>query len=727
MPLPQDVDECASRPCYNRGVCHHQTQYVVGYSENPQAPDPPLGEYGCSCQSGYSGESCEIVEPTLRFFSLRGPCVQTNCANPRTVQSATDVLAAAFGVTQSNLVDVVVTQIPDGSRGDQVNFTLSTHDAEVNGMTVANLLPSGWLVLEAEVQACDESRDAGSVLSALESCSVNPCAGYVASTADEPTKGAETCPTGRVVEGADNRRGGLFPRPDHTRAPAGECTCDGCPQADIDACAAVTALQTRTECDAVLTADPSDASDTKACTYRDRYWVGARDLGQDTRFRCILTEATDSSGTPCDDPGATCEAGVTPGGCVPNPILTAGEVTCTYNPGEWDASENIWTVDSCTSTSHTSGCQLTGSLAGGDEACTPVATQCDTGVASWQAGQAYVPGDVDTPSTTCPEGCIFQPAHEEGATNIVDCVALYGQLMADVDLDLYILEDLSTSFDDDIENLVSLSRKFTNTIDMMFRSSKVGIGSFVDVGGYCFRNDFELEDRTAGQLQNAMETLETSGQGFMDSLFGRGTRCQGSWSISSVTAADGEASLKGLFEVGRKHAELGFSAPASEGMRVVLMSTDDLFKLGDDGDDATAPGRDIGCPDTEAGGWCGRIPSVAEVREQLESSVPPILPVFAIAGANIHARSVTSPSSAPGSIFAPPDTPGPHVQVQRSVLAVGNRRAPGRKRAPHGLLSGCDGSPWTRLEQVRPAAPAGLVRLRRDRRGRAPAACGRPA
>ena len=47
----------------------------------------------------------------------------------------------------------------------------------------------------------------------------------------------------------------------------------------------------------------------------------------------------------------------------------------------------------------------------------------------------------------------FSQARAEGATNIVECISLYGQLMADIDLDLYILEDLSGSFSDDIENL----------------------------------------------------------------------------------------------------------------------------------------------------------------------------------------------------------------------------------------------------------------------------------
>ena len=41
------------------------------------------------------------------------------------------------------------------------------------------------------------------------------------------------------------------------------------------------------------------------------------------------------------------------------------------------------------------------------------------------------------------------------------------------------------------------------------------------------------------------------------------------------------------------------------------------FCAGDDGDDASAVGRDTGCPDTEEAGWCSRIPSVAEVRKTI--------------------------------------------------------------------------------------------------------------
>jgi hypothetical protein len=72
-------------------------------------------------------------------------------------------------VLDSSVVDVVVTQITDGERGDQVNFTLSTYDTDnVNGMAVRSLLTPGWLVLEAEVQHCDESRDASSAYASSE-------------------------------------------------------------------------------------------------------------------------------------------------------------------------------------------------------------------------------------------------------------------------------------------------------------------------------------------------------------------------------------------------------------------------------------------------------------------------------------------------------------------------------------------------------------------------------
>ena len=454
-----DIDECRSHPCINRGLCDHQTEFVPGYSETAL---PPPGEYSCACQDGYTGMNCAEVLPTLRFFSLRAPCVATNCAQPRTEESATEVLGAAFGVLDENLVDLVVTQI---SEGDQVNFTLSTFSDDLNGMTVANFLPAGWLVLEAEIQQCDEALDAGSLFSS--SCV--------------------------AIDDADT--------------------------VDVAACAAVTDLDNRegsTACDAVMS---NADSNVQACEYTS-----------------------------------------------------------------------------------------------------------------------------------------------DRATNIVECIEQYGQLMVDSNLDLYILEDLSGSFNDDLDSLAALSRKFVSTLELMFSTYRVGIGSFVDVGGYCFRSDHEIDDITAEELQQRMGDLHTSGQGF-----GCG-----------VSPYEGEAVTTGLYQVGNQHEQLGFTntnrcvaydaadtvacdavadltvdtecvavvrssgtgraCRYEEAMRVVLMSTDDYFKLGPDGDDPTADGFDTTCEDTNSGGtltYCSRIHSVAEVNTALQSSTPPIKPIFAVAGTDL--------------------------------------------------------------------------------------------
>eukprot|EP01043_Picozoa_sp_COSAG02_P032768 COSAG02_NODE_2204_length_9520_cov_6.974950_3_plen_1249_part_00 len=411
-----DIDECQSQPCINRGTCNQQTQYDPAYTESP---DPPLGSYTCTCQDGYAGDNCADILPTRRFFSLRAPCVETQCNDVRTVDSATEVLGAAFGVHDDNLVEMNITRFDgdgDGrSDGDMVNFTLSTYSDDINGMTVSHLLPAGWRVLEAEIQACDEARSVDALFPSTTDC--------VALDPANPTDNA-TC---NAVNGSD--------------------------------------LRTATACEAVRSS--ADATQP-ACEYLS-----------------------------------------------------------------------------------------------------------------------------------------------DRATNIIECISNYGQLRVDEDLDLYILEDLSSSFTDDIDSLAALSRKFVSTLDLMFNSYRVGIGSFVDVGGYCFRNDFSIAALTAEELQDSMSELQVSGQGY---------------SCPHRDPTDGEAMTTGLFQVGQQHAEIGFDRDA---MRVVLASTDDFFKLGPDGDDHTADGQDTGCDDPTR--YCSRINSIAEVNASLRTSNPPIRPIFAIA------------------------------------------------------------------------------------------------
>lgn len=79
-----DIDECASQPCYNNGVCidlpqGYSCQCPPGYSgincqeersdcQNDTCPEramckdePGFGNYTCLCRSGYTGDNCDIT------------------------------------------------------------------------------------------------------------------------------------------------------------------------------------------------------------------------------------------------------------------------------------------------------------------------------------------------------------------------------------------------------------------------------------------------------------------------------------------------------------------------------------------------------------------------------------------------------------------------------------------------------------------------------------------
>lgn len=100
------------------------------------------------------------------------------------------------------------------------------------------------------------------------------------------------------------------------------------------------------------------------------------------------------------------------------------------------------------------------------------------------------------------EGCSIEAAESviDRAvlpTHILQCIQTYGWPMPlPIDVDVYLLEDLSSSFDDDKENLAALAEDITATIDAMFGTYRLGIGSFVDVNGpYCYENHNSLTVR----------------------------------------------------------------------------------------------------------------------------------------------------------------------------------------------------------------------------------------
>ena len=260
--------------------------------------------------------------------------------------------------------------------------------------------------------------------------------------------------------------------------------------------------------------------------------------------------------------------------------------------------------------------------------------------------------------------------------NITDCIRKYGTLQVAVDPDLYILEDASGSFINDMENLRRLSGELVDTLALMFDTYRIGLGTFIDVGAYCFKSEVPIQaDMTGAQLNEHLRRADgtitgTSGvpmmfnQGFCPHV-GRGWCHQGNCFCTPPTPFSpsgncpapnidenpypdayigyGEAMTAGLLAVGEEHAALGFQSTT---LRMVLTSTDDFFKQGYAADcsdgtcmtyggaDPAAPGYATGCVHDETTGQnnrCGRIPSVSEVRAALESSAPPIQPIFAIA------------------------------------------------------------------------------------------------
>merc|ERR1719230_1878788 len=92
-------------------------------------------------------------------------------------------------------------------------------------------------------------------------------------------------------------------------------------------------------------------------------------------------------------------------------------------------------------------------------------------------------------------------------TNLVECIRAYGTLKTASDPDLYILEDVSGSFNDDKAKLADISTELSDTMHLMFDTYRIGVGSFTDVGDFCYRNDRNITPGlNASDLRNLMNT-----------------------------------------------------------------------------------------------------------------------------------------------------------------------------------------------------------------------------
>ena len=107
-------------------------------------------------------------------------------------------------------------------------------------------------------------------------------------------------------------------------------------------------------------------------------------------------------------------------------------------------------------------------------------------------------------------------------TTLVDCISTHGYNLplqtatGDLAVDLFILQDLSASFRDDLINLVANVENMHAVLGEMFRSPRVGFGGFIDKPTstsnpvtplYCYDTFHDLSAMTAADMATAFEAM----------------------------------------------------------------------------------------------------------------------------------------------------------------------------------------------------------------------------
>ncbi len=176
----------------------------------------------------------------------------------------------------------------------------------------------------------------------------------------------------------------------------------------------------------------------------------------------------------------------------------------------------------------------------------------------------------------------------------------------DKPLDLFILQDLSGSFDDDLESVKGLSQNLVNTIKSLQPDSKFGVGSFVDKpiapfgssGDYVYQTDLPLTNE-GQQFINIINNLPIfSGDDYP------------------------EAQLEALFQVAKNTDEIGFRENA---IRTIIINTDAEPHVAGDGIEAgiTKPNNGDKIADLDED-----YPSINQVSNALINAN--IQPIFAV-------------------------------------------------------------------------------------------------
>jgi hypothetical protein len=178
-------------------------------------------------------------------------------------------------------------------------------------------------------------------------------------------------------------------------------------------------------------------------------------------------------------------------------------------------------------------------------------------------------------------------------------------------LDLFLLQDLSGSFSNDLPILRNLIPDLVSEISDIVADTNFGVGSFVDKpispfgsesrGAYVYRTDLSLTNSETA-LQNTIDDLKI------------------------ITIGDlPEAQLSALLQTAvRASGEIGFRDDA---FRVVVLSTDDIFHEAGDFDSQPANNGDA-ILDGKPEGTGEDYPSKKQVRDSLLANR--IIPIFAV-------------------------------------------------------------------------------------------------
>jgi hypothetical protein len=222
-----------------------------------------------------------------------------------------------------------------------------------------------------------------------------------------------------------------------------------------------------------------------------------------------------------------------------------------------------------------------------------------------------IPITITVPGESAPEVTAASIFPKPSSASTSRTAAQVQQSSTQLPLDVFLLQDLSSSFEDDIQTVQELIPNLVSSLTEEQPDTRFGVGSFVDkpvgdlgdVGDYVYRTDLPLTTEPA-TLQSVI----------------------GDFTI--LSGDDGpEAQLEALLQTARRTTQIGFR---DNTRRVVVVATDASFHEAGDGIAAgiTTPNNLDAILDGNPPGTGEDYPAIEDVRQALLRAN--IVPIFAV-------------------------------------------------------------------------------------------------